>query len=98
MKREQTTKQWCLEEAAPQGSGIWREQRCKTWYLEEMAPLEQQCLEGREQWGGGNTRREQQHRTWHLEDVAPWGTSTCRQQRRGGMVLPRNGAAGEGYL
>jgi len=44
--------------------------------------------------GESNTWREQQHRTWHLEDVAPWGTSTCRQQRCGGMMLPGNGAAG----
>lgn len=28
--------QWSLEQAAPQGRGIWKEQRCETWHLGDV--------------------------------------------------------------
>lgn len=101
-------KQWCLEEAAPQGSGIWREQRCKTWYLEEVAPLKQQCLKGREQWGekipGGSSGTEHgTWRTWHHGgpvpvDISAMGNGASWEWRCGETAPGESNAGGEWYL
>lgn len=93
-------KQWCLEEAALQGSGIWREQCCKTWYLEEMAPLEQQCLEGRQQRGeaipeGSSSTEHGTWRTWHHGGPVPVGSSAMGEWCFPGTALWGNGTCRE---